>query len=418
MSLAERIGGEAPCVPILFITHPFVPATASGAARSLRFYKYLPRFGWEPWVVSCSVDTPNVPYPRVYRLPPPNPSAADRRWEYLAERTQRYLFPVNDAFEWVPYAVRSGAELIQRHGIRHVLSTSPPVAAHYAAGWLARRFGLRWVADFRDPVADNPFRKRRWIFPYDAWLERAIVRGADAVIANTSDFAASWKQRYPQYASKLSVIWNGFDPEGRPHPAPLASRKQRVLAHIGQTYGGRKPTLLADSLNRLIANGKLDPATIVLEMVGESLLTPDPAYDQAMESLRARGCLIATGQRMPKEAADRKMAEADYLLLLDLNDAGRSIQVPAKLFDYMCVGRPILAFSNEGSPAARILEQSEIDHCFLAPDAAPERVDRSVLEFLSRGVREATPNEWFWSSFDGCEQAKAVSKLLGGNASV
>ena len=39
-------------------------------------------------------------------------------------------------------------------------------------GLALRGSGIPWVADFRDPLRDNPFRTRRWFFPYEALLER------------------------------------------------------------------------------------------------------------------------------------------------------------------------------------------------------------------------------------------------------
>jgi len=400
--------------PVLFITHPFVPSPFSGSARSWRFYKYLPRFGWTPWVVSCSANTARVPYPGVYRVPEENPSRRLRFEEYLAGRVQRYLFPVNDAFEWVPYAVSRGSELIERHRIACVISTSPPLAAHYAAAWLAGRYGLRWVADFRDPVLDNPFRKRKWFYPYERWIESGLVQRADAIIANTGDLQAALQRRYPRHAGKISVIWNGFDPEERVRPKPLAERKQRVLAHVGEIYGGRKPSALVACLNRLLDSGRLDPESFRLDLVGESALAPDPAYDRDLASLRARGCLRETRKRMPKPEADALMTEADYLLLLDVNESGRSIQVPAKLFDYICAGRPIVAFSNAGSPASRILEASGADHCCFTPDTPAGELDRELLRFLERGARTSHANDWFWSTFDGCEHVRLVAALLRG----
>jgi len=133
-----------------------------------------------------------------------------------------------------------------------VVSTSPPVATHLVARRLKRRFGVPWVADFRDPLRGNPFRTRRWFFPYDALLERMLFRNADALIANTDTLAEMWNRRYPEFSGKMSVIWNGFDPEDRIAPAVKASRGRRVLAHVGTLYGGRHPGRVLSSLVRLI----------------------------------------------------------------------------------------------------------------------------------------------------------------------
>ena len=158
--------------------------------------------------------------------------------------------------------------VLSRAPIKAVISTSPPVAAHLTAFLLKKRHNLPWVADLRDPIYGNPCRQINTIVPYDSSLELLIFGAADAVIANTDAICDLWRKRYPQWADKFTVIWNGFDPRDELKPLPTAGGRRRIISHVGHIYGPRVPAALLASLERLIQHGLLDPTTVRLQLLG------------------------------------------------------------------------------------------------------------------------------------------------------
>jgi hypothetical protein len=278
--------------------------------------------------------------------------------------------------------VEQASQLIEDRQISTVLSTHPPVASHLVALWLKRRYPqLHWVSDFRDPLYGNPFRRRRWLFPYDQILERHIIHTADRVLANTDALLETWRSRYPEARSKMTLLWNGYDPEDAVQPVPLQPHPRPVILHAGALYGGRHPGAFLESMKRI---------------------APPDAYD-----IRFLGA--NESERVSRNEANRQIAEADFLLLLDLNETGESIQVPAKLFDYICARRPIIAFTNPGSPTARILEQSGVDSTVIYTNQNP---DGALAQFLRRGCRTTEARPWFFETFNGERQAAALAALL------
>src|SRR5438477_571224 len=55
-------------------------------------------------------------------------------------------------------AVPAGVEAGRAAGVRAVVSTSQPIAAHEAGMAVAEALGVPWVADFRDPMTEAPGR--------------------------------------------------------------------------------------------------------------------------------------------------------------------------------------------------------------------------------------------------------------------
>jgi glycosyltransferase involved in cell wall biosynthesis len=312
----------------------------------------------------------------------------------------------------MPHAASAAAEVIAKYPISAVISTSPPLVCHLTAAWLKLRYRIPWVADFRDPLSDNPFRSRTWARPYDRILERWMFASADAIIGVTDSVAATWRKRYPRWARKFHVVWNGYDPEEQIPFAAAQARHCRRLAHIGNLYGARRPAAVFSSLSRLLHSGILAADALKIQLVGEVQESALPSGDEAVRKLRECGILEELGV-VSRQDALRMTAEADYLLLVDTNARDLGYTVPAKLFEYIRAGRPILAITAQGSPVEQILEKAGIPNLVIHPQDNHQLVDVRLAEFLSQPSRAHTPNAWFLERFDGKRQAGQIAAICG-----
>jgi len=393
---------------LLILAHAFPPENTSGAARPYRFYKYLPDYGYECRVVAGGSERLEEP-DTICRVPACTRqlhavSAAGKACQII----QRYLLPYNEQLGFVPHAIAAGGRMLTGGDV--VLSTSPPLATHMAALQLKKRHRLVWVADFRDPLFGNPFRNRKGARLYDASLERWLFGNADALLANTDVAARLWRERYPQWAEKIHVVWNGFDPAESFEPAPIPTRPYKVLAHVGALYGGRHPTLLVDCVERLIRAGRLAPACLKLDFVGPM----EPGAADSLRRLEKLGCVDFTPHRVSRSQALHKIATSDFLLLLDVNASNAGYQVPAKIFDYLRTGRPVLALTARNSPVDRILADSGIRHVSIDPQDNIETIDEKMLSFLNLDATPVRTSDWFATNFDGRRQAGTVAAILDG----
>ena len=397
---------------LLILAAAFPPENLSGSKRPFRFAKYLPPLGYEVQVVTACKDSGELGWNNVRIADPARASVAVKRTSKWLQRLQRHLLPYNDQLPWIPHAIAAAEAIFHETPVGAVLSTSPPVGSHFAAAELKRRHGIRWIADFRDPLYGNPWRSRRFAWIYDMILEHYIVSNADAVIANTDTAGDALRRRYPSLARKIFVVWNGYDPDDNVEAGPIPSRDFRVVAHIGSLGGGRHPGLLLDSMERLCRGGLLDPRTIRLRLIGS--MDPNESWFNrpSCQSLVKQGCLEYTGKTVPEPEARRQMSEADFLLLLDLNNFGASLQLPAKLFEYLRIGRPVLAFTSPGSPTEQILAKSGVPYCCLHPTDSSERIDGALGEFLRLPSTPAAASPWFWETFGAPSHAQMLADIL------
>ncbi len=229
----------------------------------------------------------------------------------------------------------------------------------------------------------------------------------------TDAVADEWRRSYPQWKQKIHVIWNGYDPEDGFCPKPLPDRPFRVCSHVGVLYGLRHPIALLTSMNRLTEKGLIDPRKVKLQLIGPVQNEPALSSQPDVQSLVERGCLAIRNELVPRAVAMEEIATSDYLLLIDIVNLSRSgYTVPAKLYDYILAGRPILAVTQKDSPVDRILARSGSLYVSLYHDDSAEAIAAKLLRFFALPTDPVPPSEWFTITFDGQRQAGALSALI------
>lgn len=391
----------------------FPPSNASGAARPARLARYLPEHG-----IQCRVtahgQTRAGAWPGVSYV---SPSDARGRWRVAlaVARALHRIAPYNEELPWLPAALQHAFAEQRTAPADAVLSTYPPLAAHLAGLLFHLRFGAPWIADFRDPLADNPFRDRRWARSYDLWIEKKIVKHAAAILATNESAAEILRARHPGAAARIHVLWNGFDP-GEPPVVPAPALAPRRLVHAGSLYGPRRPCALLRAMALLAREGRVDAARWKMEFVGPHEPDTFTECQAELEMLLAAGMVEIRAGLRPKSELEQAMGRASLLLLLDITGDERSVQVPAKLFDSIRSGLPIVAWTPAGSPTRQVLERAGVPSMVFAPEESAENVAARLAAWLDDPPAPASPSPWFLETFDGARQAAWLAGLLRARA--
>lgn len=370
---------------VLMIAFHFPPASmGSGHLRTLGFARYLPEFGWNPIVLSARA----MAYPRTAPIAAgviPEGCVVHRALAFDARRH----FSINGKYpgflaqpdgwaSWWPAAVAQGLRLVRRHRVSAIWSTYPIMTAHCIGRTLSKVAKLPWIADFRDPVtssveAENPFSvasQHRW--------EGRVLRSAARVVLTTPGALHNYAERYPEAdrAGRLSVISNGFDEAAfidLPSAPPRRNGQPLVLLHSGLLYPeGRDPMPFFGALARLKAAGLTGSARLKVVLRASGWET---RYQQEIDRLRIAD-IVTLAPPVGNREALVEQAAADGLLLFQGSKFDR--QIPAKVYEYLRIGRPIFALVGPDGDTASVLRGT--GGVMLAPS---EDIDTIVIRLAA-----------------------------------
>ena len=338
---------------------------SSGLQRTLRFAQHLPQFGWRPIVLSV--------HPRAYEATAEvsgnelSPDLTVYRAFGLDAATQLSIFgryPAALALpdrwtSWRLWAVPKAQRIIRAERVQAIWSTFPIATAHDIGLRLARSTGLPWIAEFRDPMwqSDWPPEPKA----NAAWreLEMRIFTTARRAVFTAPGSTEIYARRFPDFdSSKLVLIENGYDEEtfrraeDSLSPVTPASARGRpiTLLHSGIIYRSeRDPSQLFAALASLKSKGVLSSRTLRI------LLRASGTEVDFRTELGRWGIddIVQVEGAVDYLAALREMLTADGLLLLQA--ANSNMQIPAKLYEYLRAGRPILALTDPSGDTARTL---------------------------------------------------------------
>lgn len=370
-------------------------AMASGHLRTLGFVRYLPSLGWEPTVLSANaaafphVDTENLKLVpancRVHRA-----FALDvRRHLSIRGKYLGFLAQPDGWSSWWPAAVMQGLRLIRRHQMNAIWSTYPIMTAHCIAYTLSRMTGLPWVADFRDPVASSVEAGNRFSVASQMRWEQRVLGHANRTVFTTPGAVRACAERYPQASrdGRLVVIPNGYDESAFADLPPTIRRQSHRplrLVHSGMLYReGRNPGPFFTALANLKAAETLteDDLTIVLRASGS-----EPMY---AEEIRRRGLdeMITLAPPISNREALLEQADADGLLLFQGSQFDR--QIPAKVYEYLRIGRPVFALVGEAGDTAALLRDT--GGAALVPMDDVAAIERGLSEFIQALLEDRSP---------------------------
>jgi hypothetical protein len=198
---------------------------------------------------------------------------------------------------------------------------------------------------------------------------------ATKLIANTPLNQRGWAKVFPEQAHKMVTIINGFDPERfTPSAAPGPIAKPLTILHAGELYVGRDPRPFLDVL-------QTERPPLSVEFLGRKTAG---AFDLPTEiAARGLGDCVAQVDQVPYHEALHRMMRAGILLLI--HTPGRVLGVPAKLYEYLGTGRPILALAEPAGDIAWVLRESKVLHRIAAPTDVPA-IKQALLE-LTRAVQ-------------------------------
>jgi glycosyltransferase involved in cell wall biosynthesis len=370
---------------VLVITPFFAPQSHAAVFRAYKLVKYLPAFGWKPYVLTTDINYLYYEDPALLAALPPEvevvrarfieptlrglrmalggPDRTQKMFPRLEEevteseaakprqrgavpRIYQYLLDhwlhVPDRHStWYRPALAKAKELIRREKIGLVYTTSPPYTT-LRLGRALQKLGCRWVADLRDPLGAQARNCSHVASVH--WMQRQIVMDAithaDFMTAGSSVMDAVFVDCFGRLRSDpIRFVATGLD-EGLVGAAIAApQRSHPYFIFTGEFLPEYGPFFFA-AFARALQNPDFRRSGIKILLVG----------NLAINRPRAEPMLRETGILDHVELVDHMPQEKLYPLI---QGALAAVVMPgastlwntlfAKLVDYLALRKPVLA---------------------------------------------------------------------------
>lgn len=398
---------------ILLIVNEFPPTGESGVQRPVKFLKYLDRLNWETFVI-----TPKEPVKTILDssleedIPISSHIIKTNSWAIKAKskskiETVRYensgdkrksikwrvlkgindlLFPIDKQIGWVPFAYIQAVKTIKKHNIRNIYITAFPFSAFFVGILLKFRFGNRvfFLADYRDswgyePKIDEQVSQLR--LKIMRFFDKLTLQKCDYMLSVTRPIIDEYIANYPFVASKSKLITNGFDSDDFKGLTPKVFKKKSIV-YMGKFYNFKgSPIPFFNALDRYMKETREDIEVI---HIGTS---PQELRDYVKE--KGYSFYRYLGYKSHSEAIEYCLG-ADYLLLAINNDENSKYVYSGKLFEYIKVGKPLIAIVPPAGIVEELVEQYKLGVC--ANIDVEEEIYQSLLKLKEQNF-SAIPDE-------------------------
>ncbi len=347
--------------PILLISYFFPPLGMAGAARPFGLFRYLPDYGYRPYVLTVK----NIVYPAhditmltaedeefISRTESLDPSRILYRLGYRGAHQpnqtglmSRWATP-DFKIGWRWFALREAEQLIETHNIKLIVTTSPPPSIHQIGMSLKKRCDIAWVADFRDMWVSRPIE--------DAYLslrQRSCSKKLLAEYRESADAVIGVNESVADYVGAEHVVTNGADPSTFSAWDSVAARTDNVfrIGYLGATDTEQTLKPFIEALSGALRQTGKSAQDVKVVFVGKanvSLLHELFAKQDLLESLELAGYL-------PRREAIDRLASADALLAT-LPDDRLAHVTGSKIFDYLVSGKPVIVISTKESELGKL----------------------------------------------------------------
>lgn len=374
---------------ILIITYYWPPSGGAGVQRWLKLTNYLGQMGYtihviapDPAYASYAVTDkslaqeihPNVTVHLTKSFEPLNiyqkligkknmPTAGLGGINHKNPIQKAVVFLRSNLFipdprkYWKKYALQKAKQLIADENIKTVITSSPPHSTQLIGLELKKAFDIKWIVDFRDMWTDiyyyNLLIHSKLSHKINLKYERETIENADHIVTATPVYIPFFVGKSPNVsADKFSSIPNGYDPKDFEN-FEYSKKTNFTITYTGTISDQYNIIPFLDAL-QMFQKQHIN-APIQLQFVGST-------YPALKKEIEERGLTDSTyyASYVPHHQSIEYLENA-YLLLVcgPLNSAGKEGGIPAKVYEYMASGRPIIYIGNEDGFVAEILRETK-----------------------------------------------------------
>jgi hypothetical protein len=302
---------------------------------------------------------------------------------------------------WLNNAVEVGNKIIAEKEISCIISSSDPFTCHRIASRLSNTHSIPWIADYRDPWSQNPYKDTSFARQFfERRMERKTIDSASEIVTVSEPIADMISNLHNR---EVKTILNGYDKSQHPD---RSLRDTFTIMYPGQFYKGRRnPEMLFSAVSKLLEQG-ISKENISIEFYGYTKTwILDMAKDYAIAD-----CVKAI-EPVDKSVILKRESESHCLLSLHWDDSRSEGYYTGKIFEYLGAERPIAAITPPDC-VEELLDESKSGKAFYNDVELSEWLYTQYRHFQKTGDVIYEINEPSLTSYSQQRLAKKYEELI------
>ena len=356
----------------LIVTYYFPPTGGGGVQRMTKLIKYLSRQGWQFSVITSGNSEANLPRDenllseipdkvKIHQIRSENKSLSQSFLHLKSSFAVRWvssLMFIPDRYKgWAQKAKQEVFNLIKNENFDIILISSPPYSLATLAADLTKSISLPVVLDMRDPWTTNPYKiyPSNWHLRKDRQIERDALKNIKFGVSAYASLIEYFDKCIPDFNKKnWRCISNGFDEEDLAalKPEKVDSSKLNI-AFSGTFYSHlNNPEPLFKAIADLNEDQK---EKICFHHIGSSNISLSDLAGRFNLSAH----LVEWGYHSHDKCLNILSAMDAFVFLLESSNPNAVNTIGGKVYEYIGLGKPILALVPEKGEAAMLINKSK-----------------------------------------------------------
>ena len=293
---------------------------------------------------------------------------------------ERMFSRIDPTWYWQSVASLAGTRICRQQHIDTIYSTGGPPVVHTVAADIARKCGVRWLAEVQDPLIHGYCAGHDDELLKLTQVEKMIYERADRMIFLTESAMLSTERRI-SCRGNGRVIYPGA--VERPRTNCSGHRKKLRIAHIGSLGGVRNLENFICGLEMAVESRSEIGQSIQVELYGN--VGQD---DLARIDVSAVRTLFICKGLVGRQQALSVMTDSDILLLIQgVHDISKET-IPSKCYEYFLSNTLVLGLLHENEELAAMFDR--LGHIVVASGDSKE-ISKALLRIWRNWQQQMLP---------------------------
>lgn len=400
---------------ILIVSYSFPPLNNIAARRFGEMYKYLKKFGWNPYILTTNsegnlhieVDESNII--RIGNHPQKGMEIKKNQTKSIIRKIKNNLGfnsrLIDRSLDWykqVKKVIDNNESPINKINFEVIIASYGPGAALFIGKYLSKKLGVPLIADFRDLAAlfsDEFYKKNRLLTLIDNKIERYLLKDVKAITTVSKTLA---EILYQTYKKDSYVIYNGWDNIQQKNII-VKQNKKNYIYYAGRFYKHRMNSIY------MIVNSLKDIKNLsfIIRSLG-----PKELNEELLEYIKRNNLeekVLIMPPTSPQVVLEESSNSVANVVIEDLNEKiyWKKGTLTGKFLSLLPLTPPVLAVARADSEIGEILSVTNKGKlCF------NEKQIKNFLHELQ--TKEFIPNTDEINKYSKENQVKKLIEILNG----